>query len=186
MRIRCSGISRPRFGSIRACGTRQGTSWPRRCSGVYAPCLVDAQSQSTPTATQTAALYALYRKAGGETQPFDMLCAEGQRTLARLQQRGLDLGYGCEPDYAPPADVETRLAAIYTHACQALYATLEDGDLDAFSPQYLRVRTQATSRDAYLAHPAAGEAICAGDVQRLASLYPTCRPQVQIVLSDGL
>src|SRR5215471_13108388 len=39
--------------------------------------LLDAQGQSTPTATQTAALYAMYRKAGGETQPFDMLCAAG-------------------------------------------------------------------------------------------------------------
>src|SRR5262249_32637865 len=115
--------------------------------------LLDAQGQSTPTATQTAALYALYHQAGGETQFFDTLCAAGQRTLARLQQRGLDLGYGCGPDYAPPADVEARLATIYTHARQALYATLDEGILRAISPQHLRVRTQATSRDEYLAHP---------------------------------
>lgn len=148
--------------------------------------LLDALGHSTPTATQTAALYALYRQAGGDTRPFDMLCAAGQRTLTRLQQRGLDLGYGCGPDYAPPTDVEARLSTIYTHARQALYATLEDGVLDAISPQYLRVRTQATSRDAYLAHPAAGEVICASDAQRLAGLYPSRRPQVQLVLSDGL
>src|SRR5262249_30053067 len=122
----------------------------------------------------------------GETRPLDMLCAEGQRTLAGLQQRGLDLGYGCGPDYAPPADVEARLATIYTHARQALYATLEDGILHTISPQYLRVRTQATSRDESPAHPVTGEALCAGDVQRLATLYPPRRPQVQLVLSDGL
>jgi ethanolamine ammonia-lyase large subunit len=164
-------------------GRQLATAMQRRLRALG---LLEARGQSTPSATQTTALYALYRKAGGETQPFDMLCAAGQRTLARLQQRGLDLGYGCEPDYAPPADVETRLATIYTHARQALYATLEDGVLRAISPQYLRVRTQATSRDEYLAHPAAGEAICAGDAQRLATLYPTHRPQVQLVLSDGL
>jgi ethanolamine ammonia-lyase large subunit len=148
--------------------------------------LLDTQGQSTPTATQTAALYALYRQAGGETRPLDMLQAEGQRTLARLQQRGLDLGYGCGLDYAPPAEVEARLAAIYAHARQALYATLEEGVLQAISPQYLRVRTHATSRDAYLAHPAAGEALCATDAQRLARLYTSRRPQVQLVCSDGL
>jgi len=164
-------------------GRQLATAMQRRLRALG---LLEARGQSTPSATQTTALYALYRKAGGETRPFDMLCAAGQRTLARLQQRGLDLGYGCEPDYAPPADVETRLATIYTHARQALYATLADGVLRAISPQYLRVRTQATSRDEYLAHPAAGEAICAGDAQRLATLYPTHRPQVQLVLSDGL
>jgi len=115
-----------------------------------------------------------------------MLCAEGQRTLTRLQQRGLYLGYGCAPDYAPPANVEARLTTIYTHARQALYASLEESVLQAISPRYLRVRTQATSRDEYLAHPVAGEALCVGDVQRLAALYPTRRPQVQLVLSDGL
>jgi ethanolamine ammonia-lyase large subunit len=148
--------------------------------------LLDARRQVAPTATRTAALYALYRQAGGETRPLDMLQAEGQRTLARLQQRGLDLGYGCGPDYAPPAEVEARLAAIYAHARQALYAILEEGVLQAISPQYLRVRTHATSRDAYLAHPAAGEGICAADAQRLAGLYAFRRPQVQLVCSDGL
>ena len=167
----------------RQTGRQLATAMQRRLRALG---LLEARGQSTPTATQTAALYALYRKAGGETQPFDMLCTAGQRTLARLRQRGLDLGYGCGPDYAPPADVETRLTTIYTHARQALYATLEEGVLDAISPQYLRVRTRATSRDEYLAHPAAGEAICAGDAQRLATLYPTRRPQVQLVLSDGL
>src|SRR5215468_2136778 len=90
------------------------------------PCVDDGVSDSLrralnpATVAQTAALYALYRQAGGETRPFDMLCTEGQRTLTRLQQRGLDLGYGCEPDYAPPADIEARLTTIYTHARQAL------------------------------------------------------------------
>ena len=167
----------------RRTGRQLATAMQRRLRALG---LLDAPLQSTPTTTQTAALYALYRQAGGETRPFDMLCAEGQRTLTRLQQRGLDLGYGCAPDYAPPANVEARLTTIYTHARQALYASLEESVLQAISPRYLRVRTQATSRDEYLAHPVAGEALCVGDVQRLAALYPTRRPQVQLVLSDGL
>jgi ethanolamine ammonia-lyase large subunit len=148
--------------------------------------LLDTRGVCTPTATQTAALYALYRKAGGETQSYDRLCTAGQRTLIRLQQRGFDLGYGCGPDYSPPTDCHIRLTTIYTHARQALYATLDDSLLNAMSPQYLRVRTQAPSRDAYLTHPAAGEVLCASDAQRLAALYTGRRPKVQIVLSDGL
>jgi ethanolamine ammonia-lyase large subunit len=164
-------------------GRQLSTAMQRRLRALG---LLEARDQRTPTATQTAALYALYHKAGGDTRPLDMLCAEGQRTLTRLQQRGLDLGYGCTPDYAPPADIEARLTRLYAHARQALYATLDERVLQAISPQSLRVRTQATSREAYLAHPAAGEAICARDAQRLTTLYPTRRPQVQFVLSDGL
>jgi ethanolamine ammonia-lyase large subunit len=164
-------------------GRQLSTAMQRRLRALG---LLEAPDQRTSAATQTATLYALYHKAGGDTRPLDMLCAEGQRTLTRLQQRGLDLGYGCAPDYAPPAEVEARLTRLYTHARQALYATLEERVLQAISPQSLRVRTQATSREAYLAHPAAGEAICARDAQRLTTLYPTRRPQVQFVLSDGL
>jgi ethanolamine ammonia-lyase large subunit len=164
-------------------GRQLATAMQRRLRALG---LLDGLGQSTPTAMQTTALYALYRQAGGDTRSLDMLCAEGQRTLARLQQHGFDLGYGCGPDYTPPVDVDARLATIYTHARQALYATLEKGSLDAISLQYLRVRTQATSREEYVAQPAAGETLSVRDAQRLTTLYPSRRPQIQLVLSDGL
>jgi ethanolamine ammonia-lyase large subunit len=167
----------------RRTGRQMATAMQRRLGALG---LVDAQGQSTAPATHTTSLYALYRQAGGETRSLEALRAEGQRTLTRLQQRGFDLGYGCGPDSAPPAEVEARLATIYTHARQALYATLEEGVLQAISPQYVRVRTQAARRDEYLAQPSTGEAIRAVDAQRLTALYPSRRPQVQMVLSDGL
>jgi ethanolamine ammonia-lyase small subunit len=148
--------------------------------------ILDSLGHGTAAATQTADLYALYRQARGETHPLDTLRAEGQRQLDSLRQRGYDLGYGCGPGYAPPPEVATRLATLYAHARQVLYAPLEEGVLRAVAPQHLRVRTDAASRDEYLSHPPAGERICAVDAQRLTTLYPTRRPQVQLVLSDGL
>jgi ethanolamine ammonia-lyase large subunit len=171
----------PRLG--RQTGRQVSTAMQRRLRALG---VLDAAGHGTAAVTQTADLYALYRKAGGETRPLDALRAAGQRQLDSLQQRGYDLGYGCGPGYTPLPAVATRLTTLYTHARQALYATLDDGILRAIAPQHLRVRTDATTRDDYLAHPPAGERLCAVDAQRLTTLYPTRRPQVQLVLSDGL
>jgi ethanolamine ammonia-lyase large subunit len=164
-------------------GRQISTAMQRR---MHALGIMDAAGHVTAAATQTADLYALYRKAGGETRSLATLRAAGQRQLDSLQQRGYDLGYGRGPGYAPPPAVATRLTTLYTHARQVLYATIEEGILRTIAPQHLRVRTDAATRDEYLAHPPVGESVCAVDAQRLATLYPIRRPQVQIVLSDGL
>ena len=56
----------------------------------------------------------------------------------------------------------------------------------AVAPAALRVRTQALDRDDYLNHPPSGERLCDPDAGIVRALYPSRRPQVQIVLSDGL
>ena len=134
----------------------------------------------------TATLYAAYVKAAGDARSFETLREEGRKKIMALRGRGYDLGYGCGANYAAPSEVEARLATIYKHAHRALYAALDDSVINHVSPRYLRVRTRATSRDDYLAHPPCGEMIRDEDVARLTALYPSRRPQAQIVLSDGL
>lgn len=131
-------------------------------------------------------LYAAYHKAGGDTRTFETLRAEAKRKVSALAERGFDLGLDCDADTASRDKVTARIDAIYAHARRALYATLDDSVIKDVSPRLLSVRTNATDRDDYLAHPPAGEAICAQDASRVRALYSAMRPRVQVVVSDGL
>jgi ethanolamine ammonia-lyase large subunit len=48
------------------------------------------------------------------------------------------------------------------------------------------VHTRSSDRDDYLAHPATGELIDNEDTARIEALYHARRPQVQVIVSDGL
>jgi len=158
-------------------------------------------------------LYARYAKNGGDIRTSDTLMDEGRQKLMELQQRGFDLGYGdrgtrlqprqgddpnrLRQGYGGPPKLrakaegsyhnhEARLEAIYTHACRALYATLDDGVVNDVSPRHVRVRTLAVDRDDYLAHPPRGEQLRDEDAHVVSRLYLSRRPEIQIVISDGL
>jgi ethanolamine ammonia-lyase large subunit len=127
-----------------------------------------------------ARLYASYARASGDQRTSSMLEEEGRRQLTSLRDRGLDLGI------AEQSGADARLERIYLHARRALYATLEDGVIRDACPRCLRIRTAAGNRDDYLGHPASGELLRADDARLLAALYPERKPQVQLVISDGL
>lgn len=131
-------------------------------------------------------LYAVYMKAGGDTRTIEALTEEGIRKITRMAESGFDLGYGCGADYAPPPGIEARMNALYNNARQALYAAIDAAVIRDASPRHLRVRTKAFSRDDYLMHPPSGETIREEDAARLPRLYGGHRPEVQIVISDGL
>lgn len=126
------------------------------------------------------ALYAAYHKAGGDTRSLDTLRDEGAKKIGALAERGFDLGYGDSPE------ANARITRIYANARRALYATIDEIVISDSSPSYIRVHTRSSDRDDYLAHPATGELLNGEDIVRIQSLYPARRPQVQIVVSDGL
>jgi ethanolamine ammonia-lyase large subunit len=128
----------------------------------------------------TASLYATYARAGGDRRTWSSLEEEGQRCLHEMRDRGLDLGI----DRALEAD--ERLERIYAHARAALYATVEEPVISSAAARPLRVRTTAATRDHYLSHPPAGERLRDEDARAVAALYASRRPQIQIVVSDGL
>ena len=134
----------------------------------------------------TARLFASYAKAGGDRRSSATLIEEGQRTLDDLRHHGFDLGHGSAGDHAPPDAVDARLERIYAHARRALYARLDEHAIAAASPRHVRARTNADGREDYLAHPPAGERLRAEDADAIRRLYPSRRPQVQFVISDGL
>jgi len=125
-------------------------------------------------------LYASYARASGDQRTSSTLEEEGHRQLNVLRERGLDLGTADE------SVADARLDRIYLHARHALYSTLEHGVIRDACPRSLRVRTMAGNRDDYLAHPPAGERLSAEDARLIGSIYPGRKPQVQLVISDGL
>ena len=127
----------------------------------------------------TESLYAIYQKAGGDTRTVESLREEGGRKISAIAERGFDLGGAGD-------DSTTRIDGIYKHARRALYAKLDDSIISDVCPGHLRVRTNASGRDDYLAHPTAGEEISPRDAARISALYPDARPRVQLVISDGL
>lgn len=131
-------------------------------------------------------LYAAYHKAGGDTRSLDTLRDEGAKKIGALAERGFDLGYGCDENYGDPAAASARIVAIYANARCALYSTMDEAVLSDSSPRHFRAHTRSSDRDDYLAHAATGELIDDEDAVRIPALYPARRPQVQVVVSDGL
>ncbi|MGB7922146.1 MAG: ethanolamine ammonia-lyase subunit EutB [Pyrinomonadaceae bacterium] len=149
--------------------------------------VMDGDGELSAGAHGAESLYALYMKAGGDVRSSDALREEGARNLTTLRERrGFDLGYGYGDDYQPPPAVESRMDAIYVQARRALYATLSEAVIRDVSPRHIRVRTRALDREEYLSHPPSGELIREDDAAALVRLYASRRPQVQLVLSDGL
>lgn len=125
-------------------------------------------------------LYAPYARASGDRRTSSTLEEEGHRQLIALRERGLDLGIADE------SEADARLERIYLHARRALYATLDPGVIRDACKHSVRVRTAAGNRDDYLAHPPLGEQLRAEDARSIGSMYPGRKPQIQIVISDGL
>lgn len=133
----------------------------------------------------TAALFAAYAKAGGDRRTPAALMEDGRRRLDTLQSRGFDLGYADVNGNEPPP-VGARLNAIYENARRALYAALHEHAIRNGSPTHCRVRSRSSGREDYLAHPATGETLTPEDADRVARTYSSSRPDVQLVISDGL
>jgi ethanolamine ammonia-lyase large subunit len=133
---------------------------------------------SGPTAV--ARLYAAYEKAGGDRRASTALEDEGSRRISALRDRGFDLGV------VDSTDADRRIDAIYTHARAALYASIQEAVVRDATARSVRVRTTARDRDEYLAHPPTGERLSGDDAPIIARLHGGRRPQVQLIVSDGL
>ena len=145
-----------------------------------------AVAYATAGGSSAAPLYARYMKAGGDRRTTDALREEGAAKIDRMQARGYDVGTRHDPDAAAP---RKRMDAIYAQARRALYAAIDPNVLRSVSPHHIRVRTSSSDRDEYLAHPESGESIADEDAKRIVSAAASSgsrRPQVQIVISDGL
>jgi ethanolamine ammonia-lyase large subunit len=141
-----------------------------------------------PKATPEAVLelYVKYKKAGGDTRYEHELRAEASRKISALQKRNFDIGYGCPLKFVTPPEMKKRADALYEHAKHALCASLEDAVLADVSPKHLKVKTLAVSRDEYISRPFSGNTLRGASRNIVRNLRGNCRPDIAIVLSDGL
>jgi ethanolamine ammonia-lyase large subunit len=149
---------------------------------------IDADGSATGSPEKTSMLYARYMKAGDDKRTIEELEEVGLKTISRLKEKGCDLGYGSGPDLSDPPLVTSRLNSIYTHARNALYATLDASVIRDCCPNNVGVSTNAADREDYLAHPASGELINDRDSNTFKRLYTPDKavPQIMFVISDGL
>jgi len=138
------------------------------------------EAGAAATSDVIAGLSARYARGGGDRRSSTALEVDARRDLAALQDRGWDLGL------ADTARAEARVDAIYEHARAALYAVIDDAVVRDAATRPLRVRTAAVSREEYLSSPPSGERLRDEDAGAVATLYTARRPQVQLVISDGL
>ena len=169
---------------LRRCiGRHMTTAMSRRLSELD---VLDADGEPRTQSESTATLYTVYCKQGGDRRDSQTIRSEAFRKIKDLQQTGFDLGYGAGANYSEPKEIVTRTKRIYRHARQALYASLDEVVVNDVSQRHIKVCTQAKDREDYLAHPPSGESIRAADISDLLAIYPSRRPQIQIVISDGL
>jgi ethanolamine ammonia-lyase large subunit len=133
-----------------------------------------------------AALYAKYQKTRNNRKSFAELTTEANKKINALQERNFDIGFGCPVRPIIPPEMEKRIASIYENAQDALTAKLETAVLRDTSSRYLKVNTLSFSRDEYITHPASGEFLRGASGSFVRGLYESRRPEIQMVLSDGL
>ena len=132
----------------------------------------------TGRAGAVSRLYARYAKADGDSRSLSQLEADGVRKVAALRDRGLDIAGDAAASLA-------RVDRIYAHARRALYANLESVVLRDACGSYRAVRSLASDRDDFIAHPPAGERLREEDTGSLRAASGHGEG-VQIVVSDGL
>ena len=158
-------------------GRRPASTMVQRLESLGVP--VD-DGELLPSSPRVVSLYAAYVKAGGDPRTRSALEDEGFRRLQNVRERGFDVDGNGE------LEADARVNALYSHARQALYATLDEGVVRDATNRPVRVRTTARDRDDYLAHPPSGESLVRESAHAIRSLYRGRPPQVQMIISDGL
>ncbi|KAI9183326.1 hypothetical protein H9P43_004243 [Blastocladiella emersonii ATCC 22665] len=152
----------------------------------------------TERAGDTAHVYLRYRRRKGDARGDEEITAEARAILAKLQARGMDLGYGHDGQFGAPPAVRARLQAIYDDAKRAVRTELDASRVlsqmeGAGEPVVLE--TAAADRDAYLGHPTRGEVLAPESLALLRAwgrsvpaLLPETPPQDEavIIIGDGL
>ena len=132
------------------------------------------ESRSTPSTPRRAATAGPSTRCVRKARPRSSGCA-GAASICSVTRR-----------YAAPPRSTGDLCAGAAGAVRRRSMPASCADV---SPRHVRVRTPARDRDDYLAHPKSGESIRADDAERIVSALASAgsrRPQVQIVISDGL
>ena len=149
---------------------------------------LNPEGEIDPNIGRIANLYAYYHKAGNDKRSMSSLIVEAMIKIKKLQVKGCDIGYGLIDNHTDPMMIKNRLDELYKHARNALYAKFEATVMNENCSNPIHISTNASSRDAYIAHPTLGEKINYDDSVKLKSVFAEYHfeNKVQFVISDGL
>jgi ethanolamine ammonia-lyase large subunit len=146
--------------------------------------VIDPASGAVGETAALESLYARYHRAGGDSRSDGLLKQEAAQAISRLRERGWDLGGGSSAEAASRAD--QRVNALFQNAREALYARIDPAVIRDVCSNVVELRSRSADREDFLAHPLSGEQIDPADAALVKTIYPTDRPRIQVVISDGL
>lgn len=151
--------------------------------------IIDINNKPTALFGQPNQVYLKYRRAKGDTRIDEEILREGAEAMDRVRKRGVPLaeGFGEHTwQLEPKLDQEVR--ELYKDAKYCLW-TEWDSKYLATIPNAIMVNSKSNDKVDYVYHPVSGERLTDDSlsiIQKLSKSFKNKKPQIQIVISDGL
>ncbi|WP_236025606.1 ethanolamine ammonia-lyase subunit EutB [Algoriphagus oliviformis] len=134
-------------------------------------------------------VYYQYRLAKKDLRTKEEILAEGRKTIAEVEARGVPIAQGFgENVWDLEPGLDKKIHEIYEDAKVSLWAEMPDSFVQAI-PASLPLITQSKDRKDYVYHPETGEKLSEKTAQQLRSMqgsWASDTPDIQLVISDGL
>jgi len=151
--------------------------------------IIDANGKPTKHFGDPAWVYYKFRQAKGDKRSFKEIYAEGQKSIANVRGRGVDLavGYG-ENIWDLEPVTNKRIHDLYDDAKISLWAEFTPEFINSI-PNAVSITSQSHDRENYISAPGTGEELsdaAVATLDKLAASWGSKVPDVQVVISDGL
>ena len=151
--------------------------------------IIDINNKPTALFGQPNQVYLKYRRAKGDSRIDEEILREGAEAMDRVRKRGVPLaeGFG-EHTWQLEPKLDQEIRTLYKDAKYCLW-TEWDSKYLATIPNAIMVNSKSNDKVDYVYHPVSGERLTDDSlsiIQKLSKSFKNKKPQIQIVISDGL
>jgi ethanolamine ammonia-lyase large subunit len=151
--------------------------------------VIGSDNKPTSNFGQPKQIYLQYCRAKGDQRSEESILAEGEAAMARVRKRGVPIaeGYG-EKTWQLQPELDQEIRELYKDAKYCLWTEWESTYLKSIENAIV-ISSQSASRVDYVYHPASGERLNVESLkilQKLRKSFKKLKPQVQVIISDGL
>lgn len=130
-----------------------------------------------------------YRQAKNDPRTKAEIYKEGEQKLAEIEARGVPIAQGHgEEIWDLPESLEIEMKRLYLDAKESLWSTLTPAFMMGINSA-VKLNTTSEDRIDYVYHPSSGEKLSSLSkikLQRIKANWTKEKPDVQLVISDGL
>ncbi|SHO63107.1 ethanolamine ammonia-lyase subunit EutB [Algoriphagus zhangzhouensis] len=134
-------------------------------------------------------VYYQYRMAKGDLRTREEIVAEGRKTIAEIEDRGVPIAQGFgENVWDLEPELDKKIHALYEDAKESLWTEMTPDFVQSI-PAAVPLLTKSKDRKDYVYHPESGEVLSDDAVGKLEAMLSTWNveiPDIQLVISDGL